>query len=227
MQTFSVVFLGAPGSGKGTQAKKLAQSNSSWKHISTGDLFRAEMASGSDLGKAAEGIIAKGDLVSDDLTNQIFSSQLMGLVSSDEIPVCLLDGYPRTGAQSQFLRQLTSKEDSLGDIFLAEFDISLDVVIERLSGRLINPRNGMVYHEKWKVPKKSGICDIDGQELIKRPDDQKEVVAKRYDLFMNTRSEIVENLALEGSKHFKFDASQEPAQVGLQLERKLKEWAHL
>src|SRR4051812_8711897 len=109
MSVWAFVLLGPPGSGKGTQAQILAERNPGWLHISTGNLFRTEIASKSPLGLSVGSILAAGQLVSDDVTNKVFASQVLKLLQNSPAKVLLLDGYPRTGPQSEFLREFATK----------------------------------------------------------------------------------------------------------------------
>ena len=171
-------MLGAPGAGKGTQAKLIAEKYGI-PHISTGDIFRANIKEGTELGKEAKQYMDKGQLVPDDLTVRI----LLDRVSK---PDCekgyVLDGFPRTIPQAEVLDTEVAK---LGD----KIDMAIDVnvpdenIIRRMSGRRACPKCGATYHVEHIPPKKEGICDACGAELVLRDDDKPETVKKRLDVY--------------------------------------------
>jgi adenylate kinase len=211
--------MGAPGSGKGTQAKALASKNPGWVHISTGDLFRKEISSGSPLGTSIRDILAHGKLVSDDVTNEVFESQVLQLLQSLQPNVLLLDGYPRTENQARFLVDFCKKRASeLQAPVVVEMDIAEGTVVARLADRLINPRTGRIYHRISNPPKVAGICDDDGGPLLQRPDDQPETIRSRYQLYRKERDGIVRGLG--GSEIVKHvSAELPPAQVTVELSK--------
>ena len=173
-----IIMLGAPGAGKGTQAKLIAEKYGI-PHISTGDIFRANIKEGTELGKEAKQYMDKGQLVPDDLTVRI----LLDRVSK---PDCekgyVLDGFPRTIPQAEVLDTEVAK---LGD----KIDMAIDVnvpdenIIRRMSGRRACPKCGATYHVEHIPPKKEGICDACGAELVLRDDDKPETVKKRLDVY--------------------------------------------
>lgn len=191
-----IVLLGPPGSGKGTQAKRLVARHTGWVHVSTGDLFRAEISSGSALGLSVKSTIDAGNLVSDSTTNEVFASQLGRILASKpETKVLLLDGYPRTKPQSEALVELVkSRSDLMGDVKIVEFVASEDMLVERLSGRRINPKTGKIYHLVSNPPKVPGRCDEDGSELVQRADDKPDTIRSRYKLYVKERDGIVSGL---------------------------------
>lgn len=186
-----IVLLGPPGSGKGTQAAKLQELHPKWLHVSTGNLFRAEIASGSELGNSVKGILAEGKLVSDDVTNKVFESQLLKLLDEEAPEALMLDGYPRTGPQAEYLTALVARESRIESPLPVELQVSEEAVVKRLAGRWVNPKTGRVYHAEVNPPKISGICDEDGTELIQRSDDKPEVIRSRYKLYTEQRDNIV------------------------------------
>lgn len=210
------VLLGAPGSGKGTQAKALAAKNPGWIQISTGDLFRAEIASGSHLGNSVKDIMAAGKLVSDDLTNQIFESQVKQILTRGPVKALMLDGYPRTAAQAESLKRFCAATPGLSSPKVVEFHIDEEVLVKRLSDRLVNPRTGRIYHRVTNPPKVSGICDDDGGALVQRPDDQPETIRKRFAIYADSRNGIAR--ALGGNAAIKtVNADQAPEKVSQDL----------
>lgn len=194
MSAAVIVLLGPPGSGKGTQAKELAAKNTGWVHVSTGDLFRKEIHSGSQLGNSVKDILAAGRLVPDETTNSVFQSQVKALLAEKNPAVLLLDGYPRTGPQAQSLMAFYGGDKRLSVPRVIELAVSLDNVVFRLGGRLVNPRTGRVYHKVLNPPKKPGICDEDGGPLIQRDDDKEETIRKRYAIYTSERDSIVKGL---------------------------------
>jgi adenylate kinase len=212
-----IVLLGPPGSGKGTQAKKLQEINPSWLHISTGDLFRKEIASGSDLGRSVKEIIAAGKLVSDNVTDSVFQSQVNQLLKTFNPEALILDGYPRTAAQGRALILFCGASDRLGTPIPLELMVPEQTLVQRLSDRLVNPRNGRVYHKVSNPPKKAGICDDDGQPLVQRPDDRPEVIRDRYRLYVQERDGIVGALLPDPSALVQLDGVGDPKDVSKRL----------
>jgi adenylate kinase len=170
-----VILLGGPGAGKGTQAQIL-QKRLGYRQISTGDLLRAHVTEGTELGKAADAYMKAGDLVPDELMIKMVETELR-----DNTPV-LFDGFPRTAAQAQALDALLESRGR-GLPEAVYFEISRPLLEERLLGRWTNPRTGRVYHEKFDPPKVAGVCDDDGGPLIQRSDDKPETIKKRLDVF--------------------------------------------
>jgi adenylate kinase len=169
-----LILLGPPGAGKGTQAKLLA-SEFKIPHISTGDMFRDHKARGTPIGKKVEAIMAAGGLVTDDITNDMVKERLS---RPDVAQGFILDGYPRTAAQAQFLDLLLH---SLGRQITRclSYEVSVDMLVERMSGRRSCPKCGAVYHVTQNPPKRDGFCDKDDTGLLQRDDDKPETVRKR------------------------------------------------
>jgi adenylate kinase len=169
-----LVLLGPPGAGKGTQAKLLA-GELRVPHISTGDMFRDHKARGSDIGKKIQAIMDAGGLVTDDITNEMVKERLG---RPDVAPGFILDGYPRTTAQAQYLDLLLH---SLGRSITRclSYDVPAELLVERMSGRRSCPKCGAVYHVSQNPPQRDGFCDRDGAGLVQREDDKPETVRKR------------------------------------------------
>ncbi|BDG06751.1 adenylate kinase [Anaeromyxobacter oryzae] len=169
-----LILLGPPGAGKGTQAKLLAQQYGV-PHISTGDMFRDHKARGTPLGKKIQAIMDAGGLVTDDVTNEMVKDRLS---QPDVAPGFILDGYPRTVNQAQYLDLLLR---SLGRTIdkVVSYEVAEETVIERISGRRSCPKCGAVYHVSQNPPKRSGYCDRDVTPLVQREDDKPENVRKR------------------------------------------------
>jgi adenylate kinase len=169
-----LILLGPPGAGKGTQAKLLA-AELEVPHVSTGDMFRDHKARGTPLGKKVQAIMDAGGLVTDDVTNEMVKERLG---RPDVANGCILDGYPRTAAQAQYLDLLLhSMGRSIGRCL--SYEVADEVLVERMSGRRSCPRCGTVYHVSQNPPKRDGYCDKDGAGLVQRDDDKPETVRKR------------------------------------------------
>src|SRR5512133_393976 len=169
-----LILLGPPGAGKGTQAKLLA-TELRIPHISTGDMFRDHKARGTDIGKKVQAIMDAGGLVTDDITNAMVKERLS---RPDVAPGFILDGYPRTTAQAEFLDQVLR---SLGRSITRclSYEVAEETLVERMSGRRSCPKCGTVYHVSQNPPKRDGYCDRDGTGLVQREDDKPATVKKR------------------------------------------------
>ncbi|MCM1989666.1 adenylate kinase [Oceanirhabdus seepicola] len=182
-----IILLGAPGAGKGTQAKSISNKYNI-PHISTGDIFRKNISERTPLGIEAKKYIDNGQLVPDELTIDIIKSRL---VEEDCENGYLLDGYPRTVEQAKAL-----------DVFLNEREANLDTallikvprefILERMTGRRVCPSCGASYHVKFNPPKNEGICDICGSDIIQRDDDAEITVNKRLDIYEAQTHPLIE-----------------------------------
>ena len=188
-----IIMLGAPGAGKGTQAKMIAEKYSI-PHISTGDIFRANIKNGTELGKEAKTYMDQGKLVPDELTVKI----LLDRVAADDCKNgYVLDGFPRTIPQAEVLENELNK---LGD----KIDYAIDVnvpdenIIKRMSGRRACLSCGATYHIEHIPPKKEGICDRCGGELILRDDDKPETVKKRLDVYHEQTQPLIDYYTKKG-----------------------------
>lgn len=203
-----VVFLGPPGSGKGTQAKKLSQ-ELGLMHISTGDLLREAVKNQTPLGLKAKEYMDRGELVPDNLMIALIEEVM------PKEGGFILDGFPRTVPQALALEEmLRSYKRDVDKVFL--FDLSEEVVVERLSGRLTCPQCGAVYHRKYNPPKQEGVCDLCGGKLIQREDDKEEVVRRRYRVYKEQTSPLVE-FYQKRNKLIRLDASQNIQEVNKRL----------
>ncbi len=169
-----LVLLGPPGAGKGTQAKLLAR-DLRIPHISTGDMFRDHKARGTEIGRKVQAIMDSGGLVPDEITNDMVKERLG---RPDVAGGFILDGYPRTGAQAEFLDAVLRSLGRRVDRVL-NYEVAPALLVERMSGRRSCPRCGSVYHLTASPPRKPGLCDRDGAELVLRADDRPETVATR------------------------------------------------
>jgi adenylate kinase len=169
-----LLLFGPPGSGKGTQSGRIAN----WlgiPAISTGDMLREEIKSGTPLGKAAQSIMANGGLVGDDLVNRMLAQRVS---SPDSAHGFLLDGYPRTVEQAEFLDRLLAERRLRAPIVL-HLDVPLDALVGRLTSRRQCPQCKRIYNLLQLPPKTPGVCDDDGTPLVTRKDDTEEVVSER------------------------------------------------
>jgi adenylate kinase len=177
------VFLGPPGAGKGTQAKIL-ESDLGAKQLSTGDILRANVKNGTSLGLEAQPYMQSGKLVPDDLIIRMMGDVL------ETTHNAILDGFPRTVPQARALDTLL-KEKKL-DATAILFDVDMDVLMERLTGRWTNPRTGRVYHETFNPPKVAGVDDEDGGPLVQRDDDKAETVKTRLAVYERETAPLVD-----------------------------------
>ena len=173
-----IVLLGPPGAGKGTHAKILSE-RFNIPHISTGDILRSEIKSGTPLGKRAKSFIDSGKLVPDDLVIEMVEHRLE---NPDVKNGFILDGFPRTVEQAKALDAMLEKR-KMPLSFVLEFDTSEEVIIFRLSGRRACPKCGADYHLENIMPKRKGICDKCGTPLIQRKDDQPETIRERLRVY--------------------------------------------
>jgi adenylate kinase len=176
-----LIFIGPPGSGKGTQAKRLAAQHAV-PHISTGDMLREAIADGTELGRQAAPIMESGALVSDDLMLGIIDERL---AKSDAQRGFILDGFPRTLVQAEKLDTIVGKTSGNGSEGLRVLQLLVpdDAIVERISLRRSCPTCGAIYHLASAPPAVDMVCDRDGAELIARPDDNETAVRKRLEAF--------------------------------------------
>jgi len=180
-----LILMGAQGAGKGTQAALLGP-ELKLSRIATGDLFRSEIASGSPLGLELKGILDRGDLVPNDLTNAIVREHVARIIerkrAGEDLAGALFDGFPRTAAQAGTLDEILA---GFGESVTAvvEIDVPRPELIERLAGRRVCTSCGAVFHVEANPPKQDGVCDACGGTLIQRDDDQPEAIARRLALY--------------------------------------------
>lgn len=173
-----IIMLGAPGAGKGTQAKKIAEKYSI-PHISTGDIFRANIKNGTELGRKAKEYMDQGLLVPDELTCDLVVDRIG---QEDCANGYILDGFPRTIPQAEALTAALQKMGTSID-YAIDVDVPDDNIVNRMSGRRACVGCGATYHLVFNAPKKEGICDVCGEKLILRDDDQPETVQKRLTVY--------------------------------------------
>lgn len=182
-----LILIGAPGAGKGTQARRIEE-KFNIVQLSTGDMLRAERDSGSLLGQQIEDVISKGQLVSDDLISEMLSSR----IDQDDCQNgFILDGFPRTLEQASMLDKIF-EEKNLKLTAVVELKTDDEAIIERISGRFTCSACGEGFHNKFKQPKVEGICDnCQGTEFTYRSDDNAETVRQRLDVFHQQTSPII------------------------------------
>ena len=184
-----LIILGEPGAGKGTQAMRICEKYQI-PHISTGDLFRANIKAETELGKEAKTYIDKGLLVPDEVTEKMVLARISE-------PDCnggyILDGYPRTIPQADFLWDaLTERKEAID--FAINVRVPDEVIVSRIAGRRACPKCGATYHITVAPPKKEGICDKCGEELYMRDDDRPETVKQRLDVFHEVSEPLIKYL---------------------------------
>ena len=183
-----IIMLGAPGAGKGTQAKMIAEKYSV-PHVSTGDIFRANIKNGTELGKEAKKYMDQGLLVPDELTVKI----LLDRVAQDDCKNgYVLDGFPRTIPQAQVLDKALSELDDAID-YAINVDVPDENIIRRMGGR-----RGATYHVEFAAPKTEGVCDTCGDKLVLRDDDKPETVKNRLDVYHKQTQPLIDFYEAKG-----------------------------
>lgn len=182
-----IIMLGAPGAGKGTQAKMIAEKYGV-PHISTGDIFRANIKKGTELGMEAKKYMDQGLLVPDELTVKI----LLDRVAKDDCKNgYVLDGFPRTIPQAEVLDKALSEINDKID-FAIDVDVPDENIIKRMGGRRACLNCGATYHIEHIPPKQEGICDVCGKELVLRDDDKPETVKNRLDVYHQQTQPLID-----------------------------------
>jgi adenylate kinase len=190
----NLVLLGPPGSGKGTQAKRVAQRRD-LQHLATGDMLRAAIESGSALGRSVRAIMDSGALVPDDTIIALIRGWIRRRASGSGF---ILDGFPRTVAQAQALDHLLTETGAELDVVI-ELEVDETALIDRLSGRFSCANCGASYHQRTHQPQVEGVCDICGSnDLVCRPDDRPEAVRTRLEVY---RRQTAPLLPYYGTRH--------------------------
>lgn len=181
------IFLGPPGSGKGTQAKRVCR-ELDILHLSTGDVLREAVKKGTDLGKKAKGFMLSGELVPDNIIVGVIEDKL----KAGELDAgFVLDGFPRTEPQAEALKRMMEKNSKNIDLAIL-LDVPDEEVIRRLSGRFFCPQCNTGYNYPAKLPRKEGVCDECGTKLMRRPDDEENVVRNRLEVYKEQTEPIVD-----------------------------------
>ena len=196
----NIILMAPPGAGKGTQAAKLVEKYG-LKQISTGDLFRKAIKEETKFGVIAKYFISFGYLVPDDFTIQMIQEYLEENINTEEFKNgFILDGFPRTIIQARKLADICSMFNFKIDAVI-NLDIPEDVLVKRLSGRRTCADCGKSYHIVYNPPKKEGVCDVCGGELILRDDDKAETVKKRLDVYHEQTAPLIAHYKEAGSLH--------------------------
>jgi adenylate kinase len=206
-----VILLGAPGAGKGTQAKEIVAAYGI-PQISTGDILRENVAKGTDLGRQAQEVMNRGELVSDDLVNGMVAERLSR-------PDCergfILDGYPRTIAQAEWLDRYLAGRHFTGQRLapvVVELKVSYTDLLQRLTGRRSCPTCGRIYNVDTQPPKTQGVCDLDGATLVQRKDDHESVVEERLKAYERQTLPLVDYYRAKG-RFFELNGDRPMAEV--------------
>lgn len=183
----NIVLVGPPGAGKGTQAKYISE-KFAIPHISTGDIFRKNISEKTSLGVKAKEYIEKGQLVPDVLTVSIVEDRIK---QDDCKNGFMLDGFPRTVSQADALDEVLNSMGKKLD-FVINIEVSSEILVERITGRRVCPKCGASFHVVFNPPKKDGICDFCGSNLMHRADDNAETVRKRLNVYEKQTQPLIE-----------------------------------
>ena len=191
-----IVMLGAPGAGKGTQARLISEKYSI-PQISTGDIFRANIRENTELGRKAKSYMDQGLLVPDQVTCDL----VVDRISRDDCAGgYILDGFPRTIPQAEALTRALESQGTKID-FAIDVEVPDDHIVERMSGRRACPKCGETFHTRYRMPRQEGVCDACGSTLILREDDHPETVQKRLDVYHSQTQPLIEYYRAQGILH--------------------------
>ena len=198
----NLIFLGPPGAGKGTIAA-IVKDAYKIPHISTGDLFRANIKNETELGKQVKEILASGNLVPDEITIKMVENRLS---ESDANDGYILDGFPRTIAQADALASMSDVD------YVVNFVIERETILKRLSGRRVCKSTGRTYHILYNPPKVEGIDDETGEPLIQRDDDKEDAILNRLDVYEKSTAPLIDYYKKKGLL-IDLDASKSPEEI--------------
>ncbi|MDO9986025.1 adenylate kinase [Glaesserella parasuis] len=209
-----IILLGAPGAGKGTQALFMMK-KFGIPQISTGDMFRAAIKEGTELGKQIKALMDEGKLVPDELTVALVKDRIS---QPDCANGFLLDGFPRTIPQADALKEAGVKID-----FVLEFDVADEVIVERMSGRRVHQPSGRTYHVVYNPPKVEGKDDITGEDLIIRQDDKPETVLERLTIYHKQTKPLIAYYTTEAeagnTQYYHLDGTQSVESISDELNK--------
>ncbi len=209
-----IILLGAPGAGKGTQAQFM-MNKFGIPQISTGDMFRAAIKEGTELGKQAKALMDEGKLVPDELTVALVKDRI---AQPDCANGFLLDGFPRTIPQADALKEAGVKID-----FVLEFDVADEVIVERMSDRRVHQPSGRTYHVVYNPPKVEGKDDVTGEDLIIRQDDKPETVLDRLAIYHKQTKPLIAYYTAEAqagnTQYHRLDGTQPVEAVSAELNK--------
>jgi adenylate kinase len=211
-----VLLLGAPGVGKGTQAKRL-MAEFGIPQISTGDILRENIAKGTPLGKAAKSLLDHGQLVSDDLVNEMVADRL---AQPDTTRGYILDGFPRTLNQAEWLDARLASNPSTLPVVAISIVVNYDQLLHRITGRRISAA-GRIYNIYSNPPRVPGICDVDGSPLVQRSDDSEAVFTERMKTFEAQTAPVIEHYRKQG-RFVEVNGDQPVEQVTTEITAALK-----
>ncbi|MDO9848877.1 adenylate kinase [Glaesserella parasuis] len=209
-----IILLGAPGAGKGTQALFMMK-KFGIPQISTGDMFRAAIKEGTELGKQIKALMDEGKLVPDELTVALVKDRIS---QPDCANGFLLDGFPRTIPQADALKEAGVKID-----FVLEFDVADEVIVDRMSGRRVHQPSGRTYHVVYNPPKVEGKDDITGEDLIIRQDDKPETVLERLTIYHKQTKPLIAYYTTEAeagnTQYYRLDGTQSVESISDELNK--------
>jgi adenylate kinase len=208
LSELNLILLGPPGAGKGTQAERLRE-DFGLPHISTGDILRAEVADGSQLGREAKRYMDAGELVPDEVIVGMIIQRVGGGDARDGF---LLDGFPRNAEQADALTEALQQLDRRLTAAL-QIEVSDDEVVRRLAGRRVCVKNpSHIYHVEFDPPKHEGVCDQDGSRLIQRDDDKEETIRRRLEVYHSQTEPLIDHYDRAGLLR-RFDGTRSPEEV--------------
>ena len=208
-----IVLLGAPGAGKGTQARKLVE-KLGLVHLSTGDVLREEVKEGSALGRQVQEVMEAGELVPDQLVSEIVRERVSGDGLQRGV---VLDGYPRTLSQAEFLEEVASGREQA----IINIRVDSDELLRRLSGRRDCSGCGTIYNVYFSPPLKEGVCNLCGSDLIQRKDDRDEVATERLRVYREETEPVIGFYSTR-DHYFEADGNQEPEAVFEEIMTRLR-----